>query len=286
MVNAVVPFENRKLCTLIASNRYADHPDELYSEERKVAEFFAEAETRFVRSLRLGMELDRELKLPRRPPQKGGSARVLPIQLLLRDRQGLERIRDREDLRQLRSGVCAGVLGSPRHCGIDSVETVSSPATSSARTPSCTPFCGPCRRVCTRITWRDPHLSLVRARGPLFSRTPGPDVRRSRRGTCLPPATLVCRPVELHGPGLRAYWCRCVGIAYVSAVEPALRGWPPGGTRRQRRPERVAAELLGFGLRRPHRCSGQPSGPRGDLACHLPPGSECWNSRMRAASTH
>lgn len=44
MTDAVVPFENRKLCTLIASNRYADHPDELYSEERQVAKFFAEAE--------------------------------------------------------------------------------------------------------------------------------------------------------------------------------------------------------------------------------------------------
>jgi len=44
MIDTVVPFEKRRLCTLIASNRYSDHPDELYSEERKVAEFFAEAE--------------------------------------------------------------------------------------------------------------------------------------------------------------------------------------------------------------------------------------------------
>ena len=44
MLDDIVPFENRKLCTLVASHRYSDHPDELYSEERKVAEFFTEAE--------------------------------------------------------------------------------------------------------------------------------------------------------------------------------------------------------------------------------------------------
>jgi len=44
MGDDLVPFENRKLCTLVASNRYSDHPDELYSEERKVAEFFTDAE--------------------------------------------------------------------------------------------------------------------------------------------------------------------------------------------------------------------------------------------------
>ncbi len=44
MIDDVVPFESRRLCTLIASNRYSDHPDELYSEERKVAEYFAETE--------------------------------------------------------------------------------------------------------------------------------------------------------------------------------------------------------------------------------------------------
>jgi glycosyltransferase involved in cell wall biosynthesis len=44
MIADVVPFENRKLCTLMASNRSADHPDELYSEERKVAAYFADAE--------------------------------------------------------------------------------------------------------------------------------------------------------------------------------------------------------------------------------------------------
>jgi hypothetical protein len=42
MIDNTVPFEKRRLCTLIASSRCSDHPDELYSEERKVAEFFAE----------------------------------------------------------------------------------------------------------------------------------------------------------------------------------------------------------------------------------------------------
>jgi hypothetical protein len=43
MVDDLVPFEDRKLCTLVASNRYSNHPDELYTEERKVAEFFTAA---------------------------------------------------------------------------------------------------------------------------------------------------------------------------------------------------------------------------------------------------
>src|SRR5215470_14434496 len=43
MFDDLVPFEDRKLCTLVASNRYSDHADELYSEERKVAEFFTKA---------------------------------------------------------------------------------------------------------------------------------------------------------------------------------------------------------------------------------------------------
>lgn len=43
MVDDLVPFEDRKLCTLVASNRHSNHPDELYSEERKVAEFFTES---------------------------------------------------------------------------------------------------------------------------------------------------------------------------------------------------------------------------------------------------
>ena len=44
MIDDIVPFEHRRLCTLIASNRFSDHRDELYSEERKVADFFAAAE--------------------------------------------------------------------------------------------------------------------------------------------------------------------------------------------------------------------------------------------------
>jgi alpha(1,3/1,4) fucosyltransferase len=43
MIDNPVPFEHRKLCVLIGSNRYSEHPDELYSEERKVAEFFTAA---------------------------------------------------------------------------------------------------------------------------------------------------------------------------------------------------------------------------------------------------
>lgn len=44
MGDDLVPFAERKLCTLVASNRHSDHPDELYSAERRVAEFFTEAE--------------------------------------------------------------------------------------------------------------------------------------------------------------------------------------------------------------------------------------------------
>jgi hypothetical protein len=44
MIDDVVPFEERKLCTLMASNRSSDHPDALYEEEHKVAAYFAEAE--------------------------------------------------------------------------------------------------------------------------------------------------------------------------------------------------------------------------------------------------
>lgn len=47
MIDDVVPFENRRLCTLIASNRKSDHPDELYSEERKVAQYFTTKEDSF-----------------------------------------------------------------------------------------------------------------------------------------------------------------------------------------------------------------------------------------------
>jgi hypothetical protein len=44
MIDDVVPFEERKLCTLVASHRHSSHPDELHSEERKVVELLAEAE--------------------------------------------------------------------------------------------------------------------------------------------------------------------------------------------------------------------------------------------------
>ena len=44
MIDDVVPFEKRKLCTLMASNRFSDHPDALYEEERQVAAYFSEAE--------------------------------------------------------------------------------------------------------------------------------------------------------------------------------------------------------------------------------------------------
>lgn len=45
MIDDLVPFDDRKLCVLIASNRHSDHPDQLYSQERKVAEFFAATES-------------------------------------------------------------------------------------------------------------------------------------------------------------------------------------------------------------------------------------------------
>lgn len=45
MTKEVVPFAKRKLCTLIATYRTSDHPDELYSEERKAAEYFADADS-------------------------------------------------------------------------------------------------------------------------------------------------------------------------------------------------------------------------------------------------
>ncbi len=44
MLDDLVPFGGRKLCALVASNQYSDHPDELYSEERKVAAYFTDAE--------------------------------------------------------------------------------------------------------------------------------------------------------------------------------------------------------------------------------------------------
>jgi alpha(1,3/1,4) fucosyltransferase len=44
MVRAVRPFEERRLCTLLAPNRYSEHPGALYNEERTVAEFFTRAD--------------------------------------------------------------------------------------------------------------------------------------------------------------------------------------------------------------------------------------------------
>lgn len=40
MVLPTVAFDAKKLCTLIASNRYSPHPDELYSERSRVANFY------------------------------------------------------------------------------------------------------------------------------------------------------------------------------------------------------------------------------------------------------
>jgi glycosyltransferase involved in cell wall biosynthesis len=36
MIDDVVSFENRRLCTLIASNRFSDHPDQLYSDGERI----------------------------------------------------------------------------------------------------------------------------------------------------------------------------------------------------------------------------------------------------------
>jgi glycosyltransferase involved in cell wall biosynthesis len=44
MISSIVPFENRKLCAMMASNRTSDHPDALYDEERNVATYFSAAE--------------------------------------------------------------------------------------------------------------------------------------------------------------------------------------------------------------------------------------------------
>lgn len=40
MISPLVPFEQRKLCTLIAGNKTSSHPDELYSERRNTIEYF------------------------------------------------------------------------------------------------------------------------------------------------------------------------------------------------------------------------------------------------------
>jgi glycosyltransferase involved in cell wall biosynthesis len=42
MTNELVPFEERRLCVLNATSRHSDHCDELHTEERKVADFFAQ----------------------------------------------------------------------------------------------------------------------------------------------------------------------------------------------------------------------------------------------------
>jgi glycosyltransferase involved in cell wall biosynthesis len=42
MIRHHLPFEDRRLCALVVSNRSSDRPGELFSEERKVAEFLAE----------------------------------------------------------------------------------------------------------------------------------------------------------------------------------------------------------------------------------------------------
>jgi glycosyltransferase involved in cell wall biosynthesis len=43
MIGSVVPFENRRFCTMMASHRHSDHPDALYDEERKIAAYFTDA---------------------------------------------------------------------------------------------------------------------------------------------------------------------------------------------------------------------------------------------------
>ena len=43
MTSAVVPFEKRRLCALVASNRYTDHPDVRHRDERAVAETLGQA---------------------------------------------------------------------------------------------------------------------------------------------------------------------------------------------------------------------------------------------------
>ena len=40
MISTLVPFEQRKLCTLIAGNKTSSHPDELYSARRHTIEYF------------------------------------------------------------------------------------------------------------------------------------------------------------------------------------------------------------------------------------------------------
>lgn len=40
MISDIVSFQNKKLCTLIACNKYSGHPNELYSERSRVISFF------------------------------------------------------------------------------------------------------------------------------------------------------------------------------------------------------------------------------------------------------
>jgi hypothetical protein len=42
MINPVVDFNNKKLCTTVIGNKSSNHPDELYSERRKLLNFFEE----------------------------------------------------------------------------------------------------------------------------------------------------------------------------------------------------------------------------------------------------
>ncbi len=40
MIDDIVSFDNKKLCTMIASNKHSSYKDELYSEKRKIVDFF------------------------------------------------------------------------------------------------------------------------------------------------------------------------------------------------------------------------------------------------------
>ena len=45
MIQEVVPFEEKKLCTAIICNKWSAHPNELYSERKKVVDFFEKNST-------------------------------------------------------------------------------------------------------------------------------------------------------------------------------------------------------------------------------------------------
>ena len=106
-----MPFEERRLCVLNASNRYSDHPDELYSEERKVAEFFAHAAGDSFDLFGEGWDYTINLNYRGAAPHQDERSPPLSFQLLLRDRARLERVRHREDFRQLRGWLRARLLG-------------------------------------------------------------------------------------------------------------------------------------------------------------------------------